>query len=79
MAAIMKEVEVWVMVDEEGNYVATTSSDELSEAYDSHEDSDANLGSRVIKITLKVPLPTPIEITATVLADSNLAACVVVE
>ncbi len=66
MAAQMVEVEVWVLVDDSGDYVASHDSDALKEAYeDKVQEIGEAAGLRRVKLTVKVPLPKPIELVGT--------------
>lgn len=63
-------VEVWVLVDEDGNYVASHDVDRLCEEYDDVIGGDRDSTSfRRIKVTLTVPLPKPVELTGVVPAE----------
>ncbi|MBP3959591.1 hypothetical protein J8F10_30470 [Gemmata sp. G18] len=55
------EVEVWVIVDEDGNYEVSREADELV--------GQAGKASRMVKITVNVPTPKPVELVATVAAE----------
>lgn len=61
----MVEVEVWVLVDEDGDYAANVDRDEL--------EVPTGLATRFVKITVHVPKPRPVELVATV-ADEPSAA-----
>lgn len=63
MAAEMLEVEVWVLVNSEGEWVAHEDAGQLADAYGERigELADAE-GTRRVKLTVKIPLPKPIEI-----------------
>lgn len=62
--ATMHEVEVFVLVDHKGNYVAHHDPDKLAEFWE--EEIGAELkavdGFRVVKLAVKVPLPAMIEV-----------------
>lgn len=70
MATKYTTVEVWVMVDDGGDAVATHDPDRLAEMYEEcvQEVSLAG-GLRRVKLTVKVPLPTVIELTGEVTVD----------
>jgi phosphoenolpyruvate carboxylase len=70
MPAKFAECEVWVLVDESGDYVCAKQSDDLSQLYED-EMGEVELGRRYVKLTVRVPLPTPIEITADVPAEEG--------
>ncbi len=67
MAAEMVAVEVWVMIDEDGDYAIAKDNDELAAAYDGDIGGDRDtLCTRRVKITVNVPKPRPVELVATV-------------
>lgn len=68
----MQEIEVWVIVDEDGEYAVATEQDAAEEAYD--ESVGGSDCRRAIKITLKVPLPKPIELRGEV-PEEPVAGC----
>ena len=54
------EVEVWVLVDQDGDYEIAKDREELQPAH--------GLASRLIRLTVTVPTPVPVELAATVAA-----------
>jgi hypothetical protein len=52
----MVEIEVWVKVDEEGDWSVAKDRDDL--------DSTGELATRLVRVTLKVPLPAVVELEA---------------
>jgi hypothetical protein len=62
-------VEVWVCVDEDGSYVAHTDKDALEERYEEEVGRTSGAATRVVKVTLNVPTPKPVELAATVSAE----------
>lgn len=61
------DIEVWVLVDENGDYVAIDDDvDALEQRYDDAIGGVSNLARRIIQITLKVPIPVPIKLWGTV-------------
>lgn len=78
MATEYVTVEVWVMVDEVGQYVAHEDEGALPETW---TDRIGNLedceGVRRVKLTVKVPLPTVIELSGEVTADESAAGLAV--
>lgn len=64
------DAEVWVMVGEDGQYTAHTDPDQLNERFDDECDGAGN-ARRVVKITVRVPLPAPVEVVATVSAEPD--------
>lgn len=60
----MASVEVWVLVDAEGNHAAGTSAEAAREAYEQDVQALVDCdGFRLVKVTLQVPLPVPVELT----------------
>jgi hypothetical protein len=53
----MHEVEVWLLCDESGNYVCCEDASDLAERYAEQVDGGSELGRRVLKLTVKVPVP----------------------
>lgn len=66
MATEFVELEIWVVVDENGDYAAGTNREEAEASFDNDIGCDQSTASRRIKLTVKVPLPKPIEITGEV-------------
>jgi hypothetical protein len=64
----MVTVEVWVKIGADGQYAAHTDPDELLQRYEDECDG-SQLATRVIKITIQVPTPAPLELTATIAAE----------
>lgn len=66
MAVEMCDVEVFVLVNSEGEYVASADADKLAQLYtDDVGDLAEAEGIRRVKLTVKVPLPKPIELVGT--------------
>ncbi len=62
----MAEAEVWVLVDENGDIVASHDGDQLSEIYDNEIGQDSDVARRIVKIKIRVPKPRAVEATVTV-------------
>ncbi len=75
MASKTIEVVVWVMVDEDGDAVATVgerdSSENLSDLFDENIGGASDIARRVIKVVLNVPLPAPVTLKADVPAEGE--------
>lgn len=56
------QVEVFVLIDEAGDYVVAKDRDDLKDKYEEEIGGDL-IGSRVITMTMNVELPTPIVAT----------------
>lgn len=71
------KIEVWILVDELGNYVAETESCNLQDRYDA-DIGETDVALRRIKISLEIPsLPAPIELRGTVPAEASEGSLVV--
>jgi hypothetical protein len=64
-----QDVEVFVMLDENGDYVVADNGDSLDEKY-AEEHGETNLARRVVKLNLKIQLPEIVEVSATIPADA---------
>jgi hypothetical protein len=65
-------VEVWVLVDEDGDYDCAPDEGTAADRYaDSIAAIDGTRGLRRIKVTLIVPRPAPIEVSAEVPAEEG--------
>lgn len=67
-------VEVWVLVDEDGTYLCHEDREQLSERYKDEQTDDATTARRMVKVTLQVPKPRPVEVVATVAEESEEVA-----
>ncbi len=52
----MVEVELWVLVDENGEYEVSKDASDLQ--------AEAGLAARMVRVTLKVPTPAAVELAA---------------
>lgn len=68
----MQEIEIFVIVDENGDYAIHKERSEVEQAY-CDDIGDAEAAKRLIVVKLNVPLPKPIEVTATVPAEPSTA------
>ena len=67
--------EIWVLVDANGDYVATDDPDALVEQYEERVGELAQAdGFRKVKVTVSVPLPEVIEAAAEVAEDEPAEA-----
>lgn len=71
-----KTLEVWVVVDADGDYAVGTDEETACDAFDS--EVGGNHGRRVVKMSVTVPLPAVIELTGEVPAEPEPAALKVV-
>ena len=63
------EVTVWVLVDENGDYVASDAIGHATERYDEQIGADRDVTElRRVKVTLTVPVPKPAELVGAVAA-----------
>jgi hypothetical protein len=65
----MLELEVWVVVDENGDYVVANSQADAALRY--AEDVNGDGAQRQFRIVLNVPAPRPVELVADVPAESD--------
>ena len=71
MNANMTTVEIWVLVDQDGFYVVSEDRETLAESYENEFTAlNSEITTRYIKVTLQVPLPKPVELTATVAEET---------
>jgi hypothetical protein len=63
------EIEVFVMIDENGGYDVSKDASDLQ--------AEAGLASRMVRVTLKVPKPKPVELEAEIAAESEAATIAV--
>ena len=67
--AEIKEVEMFLMIDENGDYVIATEEGNLGDAYDEDIDGGSDTARRIICVKLKVPLPQIVTLVASVPAE----------
>lgn len=58
----MKEIEVFILIDEDGDFVAHADESALGQMYREEVGGDPALARRIIKLKLNVPLPKMIEV-----------------
>ncbi len=64
------DVEVWVLVDSNGDYAAGSSQEQAKEHYEHDVQPVADTdGFRLVKVTVSVPLPQTAELTGSVADD----------
>lgn len=74
MATEYATVTVVVVVDQAGDYAAGTDDEGAAERYrEEVREPDGTLGLRVVRLSVKVPLPVPIELSGEVTADETAA------
>lgn len=70
MATELVEVTVWVLVSENGDAVADCDPDHLKDEWEADiGEFDPGAATRLIKLTLRVPKPAPVELTGEVPAE----------
>ena len=65
------DCEVWIIVNEDGEYVAHEDEEQAGERFT--DDCTQGIGTRRVKVTVRVPLPLPILATATVEEEEPVA------
>ena len=73
----MVECKVWVIVDEDGNYIADASPDDASQRYVDEIGSEDSVAKRVVAVTIRVPKPRPITVTVEVPDEPQTATVAV--
>lgn len=63
-------LDVWLAVDEEGDYAVGHDRSSAGERYD-EEIGTSELGRRFVHLRMGVPLPTPLEVTEDMLIDET--------
>ena len=71
MATNYTTVEVWVCVDGDGDFGIGRDADAACTNYDDEVGGGTDCGRRMVKLTVKVPLPTVIELSGEVAADEE--------
>lgn len=70
----MHELEVWVVVDESGDYVVAKDQGEAAELFEN--EVGGSEPRRQVKVTLRVPAPKVVELVGEVPAESNSGSLV---
>lgn len=66
------EIEVLVLVDENGNWEVASDNEKLKALYEENVgELDAGTATRLIKVKLKVPCPKPVELEAEIEEDTS--------
>jgi hypothetical protein len=64
------DVTVWILVDQDGDYVCTLDRDDLGTLYgEVFTELTSEITTRYVKVTVQVPKPRPVELTATIAAE----------
>lgn len=64
-----KQIEVWILIDENGDHEVGPTVEDAGSRWDENVSGGTDVGRRMIKVTLNVPLPKHIELTWTVSAE----------
>jgi len=71
------QVEVWVMVDQDGcSAVAGTAADAANDFHCTHGEPEAGHATRMVKVVLTIPVPAVAEVAVTVPAEAAPTAAV---
>lgn len=73
MANGFTSVEVWVLVDDQGEYAIGVDEEQAIERYDEDFQGSASC-RRAVKVTLTIPTPKPIEVKGE-LPEESAAGC----
>lgn len=60
--------EIFLMVDQDGDYIATHDEDSLSEVWDNYVGGSPS-GLKTVKLNLTAPLPVSLEVSGEIAAD----------
>jgi len=71
----MVDVELWVVVDEAGNYSVGNDAEAAAEKYSDDIGDGDGTAKRLVKVILKLPTPKPITLTGKVPAEAGAEAC----
>ena len=71
MATEYTTVELFVKVNESGEYDCGSTAEEAGERFEENIGTDNETGYRLVKLTVKVPLPKPLELTGEVTVDES--------
>lgn len=63
------DCDVWILMDSEGNHVASHDPDRLGDLYTEDIGGDFSGGLRRVKVTVSIPHPVALEARATVPAE----------
>lgn len=74
MAVELCEIEVWVVIDEDGDYAAGTGREDAETAFEDSIGFSNEKATRRVRVTVKVPLPKPLEVVGTVVEDDEQPA-----
>ncbi len=69
------EIEVWVLVDSDGEYVVGKDQSDLGELY-ANDIGESGAARRMIKLTVKVPVVAHVELTGTAPHEGQAALTV---
>lgn len=73
MATTYTTIEIWVLIDEQGDYAVGNDAETASQRFTDDVGDDLALGRRMVKLTVKVPLPTTIELTGEVEIEEEVS------
>lgn len=68
------EIEVWVKVNENEEYAVGHDADNCGDRYGEDCDDSPAIATRLICVTLKVPVPEVVEVRAEIPAESNVVS-----
>lgn len=71
----MHEIEVWVVVDESGDYRAGEDASTAAERFNDDIGNDGTTPTRLVCVKLKVPAPKPIELSGVVPEEPSGEGC----
>lgn len=72
------EIEVWAMVDSSGDYQVGKDAEDVGSRWSEDFGGDHSTAKRHVKVTIKLPLPRPVELVATLDPEPEAATLRVV-
>ena len=68
--------EIYLLIDENGDYVVAKDTDGLGDAYDQEIGGDSSVAKRVVKVTVAASLPKTAELACSVPDEPEIAKVV---
>jgi hypothetical protein len=64
---------IWILIDENENVIATAqeNGEDMADLYENQIGGEGHLARRVVKLTLNIDAPKPLELSATVPNDAE--------
>lgn len=72
----MAECDLWLMVDESGEYVVANEEGDLADLYDEKVGEGAGMARRIVHVVVNVPLPATVILRGTAPAEGEASLSV---